>query len=111
MALTSEQLEILNFHAQAGDRIAYYDALASFGVAYGTLALGVVENNTMSGATASSYFLGIASLEGQGISPNQLAKVSLDLMLADNAVRQASGGIVSVDGIQDYHEQVFLGNV
>lgn len=71
MALFSEQLETLNFHARAGDRIMYYDALASFGVGYGTLALGVVEKNSLSGASATSYFLGDASLEGLSVSPDQ----------------------------------------
>jgi hypothetical protein len=49
MALTSEQLRSLNFHALAGDRIAYYDALASFHIGYGDLALGVVEHDRFSG--------------------------------------------------------------
>ncbi|WP_299960881.1 hypothetical protein [uncultured Roseobacter sp.] len=42
MTLTSQQLDILNQHAEAGDRVAYYEALDSFGDIYGRLALGVV---------------------------------------------------------------------
>jgi hypothetical protein len=54
--LSAEQLSILQYHANAGDRIAYYTALGAFGFAYGNLALGVVLNNTVSGAAANSFF-------------------------------------------------------
>ncbi|MGL4309316.1 MAG: hypothetical protein ACRCSU_02430 [Paracoccaceae bacterium] len=47
--LTTEQKDILRAHVDAGDRIAYYTALASFGEVYGALALGVVLNNTQTG--------------------------------------------------------------
>lgn len=35
MALSPAQLAILDAHANAGDRVAYYEALASFGDNYG----------------------------------------------------------------------------
>jgi len=55
MALSAKQLDILREHADAGDRIAYYTDLAKFGYAYGNLALGVVLNNTVSGASANAF--------------------------------------------------------
>lgn len=88
MLLTSSQLAVLDMHAQAGDRIAYYESLASFGDPYGALALGVVRNDTSSGASANTYFLDTARAEGRSVSDDQLARISLELMLADNDIRQ-----------------------
>ena len=39
MALSTEQLNVLRDHSDAGDRISYYTALADFGYSYGRLAL------------------------------------------------------------------------
>lgn len=106
--LTAAQLDILKRHSDAGDRIGYYTSLASFGVAYGQLALGVVMNDSVSGAAANSYFLSIASQEGVSVSDDQLAQISLDLMKADFEKRSASSGAdLSVDDTQDYHRTVF----
>ncbi len=55
-ALNSQQMATLKYHSDAGDRIAYYSALAAFGVEYGRLALGVVLNSTTSGAAANAFF-------------------------------------------------------
>lgn len=107
MTLTSQQLDILNQHAEAGDRVAYYEALDSFGDIYGRLALGVVLNDTVAGSSANRYFLNIADEEGQSISANQFTRISLELMLADNEVRQQNSGTANIDQIQDYHEEVF----
>lgn len=107
MPLTSSQLAVLDMHAQAGDRIAYYESLASFGDPYGALALGVVRNDTSSGASANTYFLDTARAEGRSVSDDQLARISLELMLADNDIRQASGGDADIDDIQQYHQEVF----
>lgn len=38
MSLSSAQLQVLRDHANAGDRIAYYEALSGFGYPYGALA-------------------------------------------------------------------------
>jgi hypothetical protein len=61
--LTSSELSILRQHAEAGDRIAYYTALREFDNQYGALALGVVNNDSVSGATANLYFAVVAELE------------------------------------------------
>ncbi|WP_208353108.1 calcium-binding protein [Pseudaestuariivita rosea] len=105
--LTQDQLAILNFHAQAGDRIAYYEALERFGDAYGELALGVVLNNTLAGQAANNFLENTAEDEVGSISNNQLALIGLQLMQADNAVRQSNNGNASIDDIQRYHELVF----
>lgn len=55
-SLSAEQLSVLQSHADAGDRIAYHTSLGAFGFAYGKLALGMVLNNTVSGAAANSFF-------------------------------------------------------
>jgi hypothetical protein len=68
-SLSAEQLSVLQAHAEAGDRIAYYTALGAFGFAYGNLALGVVLNNTVSGAAANSFFLDQAAEQGVSVCP------------------------------------------
>lgn len=66
--LSGTQLSVLRYHADAGDRIAYYTALANFGVEYGSLALGVVLNTQLSGSAANTFFLGEAGEQGVSIS-------------------------------------------
>ncbi|MES2143931.1 MAG: calcium-binding protein [Pseudomonadota bacterium] len=106
--LSTAQMSTLRFHAEAGDRIAYYSALADYGVQYGQLALGVVLNTTWVGAAANFYFLGRADDEGQSVSADELAEVSLKLMLADFREREnLSGADLTVDNIQEYHRDVF----
>ena len=106
--LSSSQLSVLRYHSDAGDRIAYYTALADFGIEYGRLALEVVLNATVSGISANSYFLDQAGEEGQAVTNNTLAKISLALMQADFARRdQLNGADLTVDDIQRYHQDVF----
>ena len=81
--LSAQQMAILQYHAEAGDRIAYYAALANFGVKYGEVALGVVLNNTISGASANNFFAAQATAEGVTVTGNLLAEISLGLMRAD----------------------------
>lgn len=106
--LSSSQLSILRYHSDAGDRIAYYTALADFGIEYGRLALEVVLNATVSGVSANSYFLDQAGEEGQAVTNNTLATISLALMQADFARRdRLNGADLTVDDIQRYHQDVF----
>lgn len=108
MTLSASQLSVLGQHAAGGDRVAYYTALSEFGIGYGDLALGVVLNDTTSGASANAYFLQTANDEVGTVSSNQLATISLQLMQADFTRRSALGGAdLSVDDIQGYHEAVF----
>jgi hypothetical protein len=104
--LSAAQMSVLRYHADAGDRIAYYTALADFGVAYGQLALGVVLNNTLSGISANSFFWSQAG--GASLNNIVLAEVSLALMQADFDRRDAlNGADLTVDDIQTYHRDVF----
>ncbi len=106
--LSAQQMSVLQYHANSGDRIAYYSALSSYGFPYGELSLGVVLNNTPSGGTANSYFLSQAAAEGIAVTADQLASVSVGLMMADLQARVAAGGAdLSADDIQFYHEAVF----
>lgn len=99
--LSSSQLSVLRYHSDAGDRIAYYTTLADFGIDYGRLALEVVLNNTVSGVSANSYFLDQAGEEGQAVTNNTLAAISLALMQADFARRdQLNGADLTYDEIQ-----------
>lgn len=108
MALSTSQMDILREHADAGDRVAYYTDLAKFGYAYGNLALGVVLNDTVSGASANAFFALQADKEGRAVGYNMLAQISLELMRADLAARQDKGGAdLDVDDIQRYHDDVF----
>lgn len=59
MTLTSQQLDTLNQHADAGDRVTYYEAIDSLGDIYDGLALGVVLKDTVAGSSANRYFLAI----------------------------------------------------
>lgn len=102
--LSSSQLSVLRYHSNAGDRIAYYMALADFGDEYGRLALDVVLNNYLSGAAANTFFLD----QSGGVDNDTLATISLRLMQADFARRdQLNGGDLTVDDIQTYHREVF----
>ncbi len=108
--LTPEELDTLRHHSEAGDRTAYYTALESFGNKYGTLALGVVNNDTIAGKTANLYFVTQAAIEmgPSPISKEELATISLQLMQEDSAARENAGGVdLSVDDIQAYHASVF----
>ena len=61
--LTSDQTTTLRGNVQAGDRIAYYDALADWGYVYGELALGVARHDTTAGRTANDCFVRQANAE------------------------------------------------
>lgn len=105
--LTSEMHAVLKEHVNASDRIAYYSQLKEWGYKYADLALGVVRADTLSGRTANEFFLEQASDEGASILKNGLAQISLELMQRDFAARSVGSGELSVDTIQDYHEDVF----
>jgi hypothetical protein len=119
-SLTQEQFSELQDIANGGDsgaRVAYYTKLAEFGVTYGSLALGVVLEDQISGRVANAYFMAVAEREGVSVSPQQWAAIGDALMHADLAARLESE-VVAPDGsvsypdlgykpIRDYHEQVF----
>ena len=110
--LTPERFSLLQYHLDAGDRIAYYEQLSTWGYAYANLALGVVNADTLSGRTANAFFLNRADETGVSLSPNQIANVSLNLARADLLARMEFGGSsrgleLPVDTITEYHREVF----
>lgn len=114
--LTSERLDELDAHFRAGDRIAYYKQLDAWGLAYGELALGVVQHDTLSGRTANHYFLGQANAEraanGQPpVTNDELARIGLRLMEEDFRARESiqnyTGDRLKVSVVLGYHERVF----
>lgn len=107
--LGTAQFAVLQEHANAGDHIAYCTRLYEWGYNYGGLALGVVTNDTLSGATASIYFLQNA---GQSVSNDQPATINLNLMRLDLSARlafsgSATGQELPVDTVQAYHATAF----
>ncbi|MEE4212621.1 MAG: calcium-binding protein [Parvularcula sp.] len=112
MQLTQAQLDLLRQHVNAGDRLAYWATLESYVSTgqntYAGLALDVVTNMPLSGASANAYFLHYAEArEGKTISPEQLALVGDGLMREDFRLRDVNGSDLTVGQIQDYHELVF----
>ncbi|UIJ81771.1 calcium-binding protein [Rhizobium leguminosarum] len=112
--LTDQDLALLGTYADAGDRIAYYTQLVAWGYNYGALAMGVADNDTLSGATANIFFLNSASDLGVTISDDQLATISIRLMQADFAARTTAahdhpGQDLTYDVVQGYHADVFAG--
>lgn len=110
--LSARDFALLRTYAEAGDRIAYYTQLAAWGYAYGTLALGVVDNDTLGGATANIFFQNSASDQGVTITADQLGSISIQLMQADFAARQSyatdhPGEELPYNIVQDYHRAVF----
>ena len=73
MALSQQQIDKLNEHVTAGDRIGYYSQLAEHGYAYAALALGVVRADTLSGRTANAFLEDQAAEQGVTLSNGDLA--------------------------------------
>ncbi|MBW6426133.1 hypothetical protein KX729_32775 [Rhizobium sp. XQZ8] len=110
--LTDSDFARLQEHADAGDRIAYYEQLAAWGYRYPELALGVVNNDTTAGSIANIFFLKSAALEQVDIDSSTLATIGLELMRADLAARLSDaplhpGEELTYDVVQIYHESVF----
>lgn len=110
--LNNAEFDILQMHADAGDRVAYYTQLEAWGYSYGGLALGVVNNDTISGISANAYFLLNAAEEGVTITADELAGISVELMIRDLDARRefegsSQGADLPVDRIQAYHSDVF----
>ncbi|MFA1676908.1 calcium-binding protein [Rhizobium mongolense] len=119
-SLTQAQIDELTTIAnsgQSGARVAYYTKLAEFGVTYGSLALGVVLEDQISGRMANAYFMAIAEQEGVSVSSQQWAAVGNGLMLADLAARSSAPEVapdgtktypdLTYEAIRDYHQFVF----
>ena len=112
LPLGDAEFNILQSHVSAGDRIAYYSQLEDWGYDYGGLALGVVNNDSISGIAANVYFLLNAAEEGKPIVADLLTTISLRLMQLDLVARRQfdgseNGEDLPVSTIQAYHALVF----
>ena len=54
--LTDADFALLQTYIDTSDRVGYYTVLAEWGYGYPALALGVVNNDTLAGATANEFF-------------------------------------------------------
>ncbi|MCV9907033.1 calcium-binding protein [Brucella sp. HL-2] len=103
--LSQEQFDKLSEIAnsgQSGARALYYTTLASYGIDYGNLALGVVFEDQLSGKVANEYFMRVAASEGVNVSNQQWDAIGNDLMHRDLDARFAKRDQHS-DGGRDYY--------
>lgn len=106
MSLNQNQLDALQAAVNAGDRLGYYSLLRDYNIAYGKLALAVVSNDTLSGASANQFMSIQADLEHIQMSNTEVARIGIDLMNADFAARKSLGDLAYAQ-IMSYHESVF----
>ena len=111
--LSQADIDLLEQHVNAGDRIAYYTQLNDWGYRYGGLALQVVLNDGLSGRVANEFFDINAREQGRTVTSQQLGEVSDALFRADFNLRSRQGSASrrgleeSVLDIQEYHEDAF----
>lgn len=92
------------------DAIAYYSYLEGKGFTYGTLALGVVENNTVRGQIANNYAESVAAAHGIDFSvgSEDWKKMQWNLMQNDWDARNTLGGAeLGWSGYNDAHADAF----
>ena len=112
----ARDMEILRYYAAQGNREAYWNYLAANGDPYARLALGVVRNDTLSGAIANGYAKMRAGELKVVMSERDWDRFGVELMQADLNAREANlsksvalGKIVPlpVKEIANYHTDVF----
>jgi len=72
--LTAEDFALLSQYSTNGDRTAYYGLLAAKGYDYGRLALGVVQNDILSGQVGNAYAALVAQENGVALTAAQTGK-------------------------------------
>lgn len=87
--LTEQDLHILEHYAREGNRELYWNYLAQKEGAdgYGLLALGVVRNDSMPGATANHFADNRARADGRRLSERDWERFGEDLIKRDFALR------------------------
>ncbi|CTQ34811.1 hypothetical protein [Jannaschia rubra] len=113
--ITQNQLSTLSGFAASANRTGYYQYLDSIGVGYeyGQLALDVVTGDSRSGRLANLFLAETAQARyGVTLQPSDAQQISVALMRADLAARQAAfqggdAGALDYAAIRDYHGQVF----
>jgi len=103
----------LRAYKDAGDRVGYYTYLSQFD-RYGTLALGVVTNETREGYIANSYFSEVYKQKtGDYPTADLMRRVGIGLMNADfdarqNAISDGDTGLgLNAIDYKTYHQSVF----
>lgn len=88
-ALTAKDIQVLTAYAQSGNRIGYWNYLASLpgADAYGRLALSVVRNDNLAGSTANHFAANYAESSGVTISARQWEEFGKDLLKEDLRLR------------------------
>lgn len=118
--LSASDIELMQRAIDSGDAYTYYNLILSRGDFYGSLAQGVVWDDTFSGKIANSFAWSVTNAVNpalaQGNWETTWSKVSSELMQADFAMRldkyNRGQNDHSLDyrEIQQYHNQVFVGN-
>ena len=112
----ARDMEILRYYAAQGNREAYWNYLAAYGDPYARLALGVVRNDTLSGAIANGYAKMRAGEMARVMNEHDWDRFGIALMRADLTYRDARlpesmtlGKVVQlpVEEIARYHAAVF----
>ena len=107
---TANLFSILHDASVAPDAraLSYYQALASYGYPYGSLAAGVAAGGSVEGALADSFLINYANAHFEPINSTALSQIHLALAEADLTARTDAGGAdISGLTIKDYHADVY----
>jgi hypothetical protein len=77
----------LRAFASQGDRVGYWSYLSTLGDRYATLALGVAQNNTLSGFVANEFVQDQGRVSGVTVDQSALNRIGQQIMQADFAAR------------------------
>lgn len=116
--LTNKDLDVLSMYADTGNRELYWNYLAELpgNDGYGRLALGVVRNDNMPGATANAYAQNYAEKHaGKHLTEREWDDFGIDLIRNDLAARRVEFrkgdalGALNLSGklVQDAHDLSF----
>jgi hypothetical protein len=116
--LSAQDIKVLKYYAKTGNRELYWNYLAELpgNDGYGRLALGVVRNDNMPGATANMYAQNYArEHDGKFLTEREWDSFGIDLIEQDLALRQvafAKGdtvGALNLTGkkVEEAHDKAF----
>lgn len=116
--LSGHDIKVLKYYAKTGNRELYWNYLAELpgNDGYGRLALGVVRNDNMPGATANKYAQNyVRQHDGKVLTEREWDSFGVDLIKQDLALRQvalAKGdtvGALNLTGkkVEEAHDKAF----
>lgn len=116
--LDARDMEVLKYYAEQGNRELYWNYLAELpgNDGYGRLALGVVRNDNMPGATANAYAQNYArEHDGKVFTEREWDHFGVDLIQQDLALRQLAfakgdaAGALNLAGrkVEEAHDKAF----